>query len=110
MLRVNNAQIFGLEFGGAVNFGGLTPFGSSPPGTTGLQSYGLGVPTTYIQGIGNSNQPFDNIPMGFFAQDQWKINRKLTLNYGVRYDVELSPLFSPATAVNAAAQKSLGVV
>src|SRR6202163_3818672 len=83
-LRSSKAQIFELDFGGDVNFGGLTPFGSSLPGTTGLQSYGLGVPITYIQGIGNSNQPFDNIPMGFFAQDNWKLNRRLTINYGVR--------------------------
>ncbi len=25
---------------------------------------------------------------GFFAQDQWRINSKLTLNYGLRYDFE----------------------
>src|SRR6202790_4520485 len=109
-LRSSKAQIFELDFGGDVNFGGLTPFGTSLPGTSGLQSYGLGIPITYIQGIGNSNQPFDNIPMGFFAQDNWKLNRKLTINYGVRYDVEISPLFAPATAVNAAAEKALGVV
>src|SRR6202011_1787761 len=84
--------------------------GISLPGTTGLQSYGLGIPTTYIQGIGNSKQPFDNIPMGFFGQDSWKVNRKLTFNFGVRYDVEISPLFSPATAINAAAEQALGVV
>ncbi len=66
-------------------------------GATGLQSYGLGIPTTYIQGIGQSNQPFDNDIFAFFAQDSWRVNRKLTLNYGVRYDVELTPLFAPAT-------------
>jgi Carboxypeptidase regulatory-like domain len=109
-LRSSKAQIFELDFGGDVNFGGLTPFGSSLPGTSGLQSYGLGIPITYIQGIGNSKQPFDNIPMGFFAQDSWKLTRKLALNYGVRYDVEISPLFSPATAINAAAESALGVV
>jgi Carboxypeptidase regulatory-like domain/TonB dependent receptor len=109
-LRSSKAQIFELDFGGVVNFGGLTPFGSSLPGTIGLQSYGLGIPQTYIQGIGTSNQPFDNIPIAFFAQDSWKINHKLTMNYGVRYDVEISPLFSPATAINAAAEKALGVV
>jgi hypothetical protein len=118
-LRSAKAQIFELDFGGDVNFGGLAAStfgfpdsvaGISLPGSTGLQSYGLGIPTTYIQGIGNSNQPFDNIPIGFFAQDSWKINRKLTMNYGVRYDVEISPLFAPATAVNAAAEKALGVV
>ena len=108
-LRSSKAQIFELDFGGDVNFGALSPFGSALPGTTGAQSYGLGIPTTYIQGIGNSNQPFDNIPIGIFAQDSWRVNRKLTINAGIRYDVESSPLFSPATAVNAAAEQALGV-
>ncbi len=131
-LRSKKAQIFELDFGGDVNFGGFSastfrfPDCINPatgphngtcasgeislPGTTALQSYGLGVPTSYIQGIGNSNQPFDNIPMAFFMQDEWRVSPQLTLNYGVRYDVEISPLFAPATAINAAAEKSLGVV
>ena len=131
-LRSKKAQIFELDFGGDVNFGGFSAgtflfdcvnpatganhkgsCGSSEialPGTTALQSYGLGIPTSYIQGIGSSNNPFDNTPMGFFAQDSWRLNRHFTVNYGVRYDVELSPLFKPATPVNAAAEKALGVV
>ena len=109
-LRSAKQQIFELDFGGDVNFGSVSPFGASLPATNGAQSYGLGVPTTYIQGIGNSNQPFDNIPIGFFAQDTWKMTRKLTVNYGVRYDVEITPLFAPATDINAAAEKALGVV
>jgi hypothetical protein len=131
-LRSKKAQIFELDFGGDVNFGGFSastfkfPDCINPatgphngacaggefalPGTTGLQSYGLGIPTSYVQGIGNSNSPFDNIPMGFFAQDSWRVNRHFAVNYGVRYDVEISPLFAPATAVNAAAEKALGVV
>jgi hypothetical protein len=114
-LRSAKAQIFELDFGGDVNFGGIdaSNFNSNfagLPAATGLQAYGLGIPTTYIQGIGNSNQPFDNIPIGLFAQDSWRVNHKLTVNYGVRYDVEISPLFAPATAVNAAAEKALGVV
>src|SRR3989441_1752731 len=114
-LRSAKAQIFELDFGGDVNFGGISASTFSSafaglPGATGLQAYGLGIPTTYIQGIGNSNQPFDNLPIGFFAQDSWRINRKLTVNYGVRYDVEITPLFAPATSVNAAAEKALRVV
>jgi Carboxypeptidase regulatory-like domain/TonB dependent receptor len=112
-LRSAKSQIFELDFGGDVNFGGIAAssfgFPSSLPGATALQAYGLGIPTSYIQGIGNSNSPFDNIPMGFFAQDSWKANRRLTLNYGLRYDLEISPLFAPATAVNAAAEQALGV-
>jgi hypothetical protein len=113
-LRSSKDQIFELDFGGDVNFGGLPAstfgFPDSLPGATGLQAYGLGIPTTYIQGIGNSNQPFDNLPFGFFAQDSWRVNQRFTLNYGLRYDVEITPLFAPATAINADAEKALGVV
>src|SRR5438477_804960 len=108
-LRSKKQQIFQLDFGGDVNFGGIS-IGAGVPGATGLQAYGLGIPQSYIQGIGNSNSPFDNIPMGFFFQDNWRINRYLTLNYGVRYDVEISPLSAPGTALNAAAEQALGVV
>src|SRR4029077_15629385 len=128
-LRSKKQQIFQLDFGGDVNFGGLpastfglpdclvtvAPGGTCPaaaqvPGLTGLPGYGLGLPQSYIQGIGTSNNPFDNIPMGFFLQDNWRMNRHLTVNYGVRYDVEISPLFAPATAINKAAEQALGVV
>jgi hypothetical protein len=122
--RTTKDQIFELDFGGVVNFGGLQvsnfglpnsvtlPSGQTVQlfGTTGLQSYGLGDPTTYIQGIGKGNLPYDNLPFAFFWQDSWRATRKLTVNYGVRYDVEITPLFGPATAVNAAAEKLLGVV
>jgi hypothetical protein len=123
-LRSAKQQIFELDFGGVVDFGGLPVSsisgGAIPdvvpgvgvvlPGATALQAYGVGIPQSYIQGIGQSNQPFDNIPFGFFAQDTWRVTRKLTLNYGLRYDVEISPLFAPATSLNAAAEKSLGVI
>ena len=113
-----------MDFGGDVNFGGLSastfgfpdsvPVGGGQtidlPATTGLQSYGLGIPTTYIQGIGTSKTPFDNLPFGFFFQDSWRVNKKFTVNYGVRYDVEITPLFRPATSTNLIAEKALGVV
>jgi Carboxypeptidase regulatory-like domain/TonB dependent receptor len=108
-LRSKKTQIFQLDFGGVANFSGLTPF-KGLPGITAAQAYGIGIPGEYIQGIGSSNQPFDNLPFGFFAQDTWRINPKLTLNYGVRYDLEISPLFAPATTINANAEKALGVV
>jgi hypothetical protein len=123
-LRSGKEQIFELDYGGVVNFGGLAVSNFNLPnsvplpsggnvqlfGATGLQAYGLGIPTTYIQGIGQSNQPFDNIPVGFFGQDSWRATRKLTLNFGLRYDVEITPLFAPATTVNADAEKALGIV
>src|SRR5467141_2428121 len=60
-LRSSKKQIFELDFGGDVNFGGFaaSTFGfpnnipgvTALPGTTAMQSYGLGIPTTYIQGF-----------------------------------------------------------
>jgi Carboxypeptidase regulatory-like domain/TonB dependent receptor len=109
-LRSKKQQIFQLDFGGDVSFGAISPFGANLPTATGAEAYGFGGPQIYIQGIGTSNQPFDNLPFGFFAQDTWRATRKLTVNYGVRYDVEISPLFAPATAINAAAEKQFGVI
>jgi len=107
-LRSKKQQIFQLDFGGDVNFGGIS-VGAGVPNTTGLQSYGLGIPITYIQGIGNSNQPFDNLPFGLFLQDSWRVSRRFTINYGVRYDVEITPLFAPLPGINATAEQALGV-
>ncbi len=122
-LRSAKQQIFELDFGGVVDFGGLpaSDFGfpssvALPSGTvnlpaaTSLQSYGLGLPTDYIQGIGTSNEPFNDIPIAWFAQDSWRATQRLTINYGLRYDIDLTPLFAPATSVNAAAEQALGVV
>jgi len=107
-LRSKKQQIFQLDFGGDVNFGGIS-LAAGLPDTTGLQSYGLGIPISYIQGIGSSNQPFDNLPFGFFLQDSWRMSRHITVNYGVRYDLEITPLFSPLPGINGAAEQALGV-
>jgi Carboxypeptidase regulatory-like domain len=122
-LRSAKQQIFELDFGGVVDFGGLptstfglpnsVPTGPSTsillPGATTLQAYGLGIPTDYIQGIGTSNEPFNDIPISFFGQDSWRVTSKLTINYGLRYDPDLTPTFAPATAINASAEQALGV-
>jgi hypothetical protein len=113
-LRSKKVQIFELNFGGVANFGVLdaTTFGfpASFPGLTAVQSYGLGLPTSFIQGIGTSARPFDNKAFAVFIQDSWKIRPRLTLNYGVRYDLELTPLFPADPRFNAAAEAVLGVV
>jgi len=113
-INTNASQIFTLNYGGVYTFGSLDAgafgFPSAFPSFNAVQSYGLGVPTTYFQGIGNTNFPSTDKSLGVFAQDSWKINRKLTLNYGVRYDIEWAPIFPPATALNAAAAQAQGVL
>jgi carboxypeptidase family protein len=111
-IRSKIAQVFELNFGGLFNFGALSSsfLGPGLPDFTAVQAYGLGLPTVFIQGIGHSNRPFNNIPVGAFWQDSWKIVPRLTLNYGVRYDIELTPTFRPGTQLNQIAEPALGVL
>jgi hypothetical protein len=63
-----------------------------------------------VQGIGSSERPFNNYAYGFYLQDSWKIHPRLTLNYGVRYDYEHTPIFPPGSTLNADAEAALGLV
>jgi hypothetical protein len=118
-LRSKKEQIFELNFGGLHRFGGLGPGtfsipssvgGVATPSFTAPQAYGLGIPQVFIQGIGKSNRPFSNKTAAWFLQDSWKVHQKLTLNYGVRYDIELLPVFTPATQLNQVAEPALNLV
>jgi hypothetical protein len=99
------SAVFELNFAGLFNFGGLsattlaafpTIGGAAPPDFTPVQQYGLGFPSSFIQGFGNPVSRLGNKPFAFFGQDSWKIRPNLTLNYGVRYDIELTDAI-PAT-------------
>ncbi|MFZ0910633.1 MAG: carboxypeptidase regulatory-like domain-containing protein [Candidatus Acidiferrales bacterium] len=109
----NAAQIFELNYGGVYDFSSLTAadlgLPSALPAFNAVQAYGLGLPSEYFQGIGNSNTLTTDKLLGVFWQDSWKLRRHLTLNYGVRYDVDWNPIFPPATSLNATAEKAFGV-
>ena len=73
----------------------LDPGCLSVPAFNPVQAYGLGIPSSYVQGFGNSAGNLKNTPMAFFAQDIWKVRRNLTFSYGIRYDVELTDQIPP---------------
>jgi hypothetical protein len=118
------AADFTVNFGGIYNFGSLaagqllTDSNGNPitsvaginiPGFSPVQAYGLGIPGAFIQGVGNPHDQFKNTTLGAFIQDSWRVRSNVTLNYGVRYDVEFTPTFKAINSMSQAAQDALGI-
>jgi len=105
--------IFTVNYGGVVDIGSLSASNlglPAGPGLSPVQAYGFGVPADVIQGLGSPSDSFHNTAIGAFWQDSWRANEKVTLNYGLRYDIELPPSLKPITSPLAqAAYKTLNL-
>lgn len=56
-----------------------------------LQSFNFGLPFLYRQSFGNSTWKDSVSFLGFFAQDSWKVNNRLSLDFGLRFDYDGEP-------------------
>lgn len=68
--------------------------GQNGPGAaslTGAQSFVFGLPSFFHQGFNNPKWQGWAHYFGAFAQDSWKVSSKLTLDLGVRLDVDGEP-------------------
>ena len=100
---------FTVNYGGNYDFGNFAAFPSPFPTLNAVQAYGAGLPNDFVQGLGSPSDSFHNIPIGAFWQDSWRVRPTVTLNFGVRYDVEIPPTFKPVTPLGQAGYNILGL-
>jgi len=78
-IHIDSTLTFAQYVGGAYFFTTDDPFNPNDPNT---------FPTFFELGVGNDTNDDTNSQLSFFLQDDWRVNDRLTLNLGLRYDVE----------------------
>ncbi len=66
-------------------------FAGTFPTNNAIANLLLGAPVTFYQGLGNFNRGVRDWGLGTYAQDEWRVNARLTLNLGLRYE-RVNPL------------------
>jgi outer membrane receptor protein involved in Fe transport len=110
-INLLQGQLYG---GGDYSFGSLNSTDVSPllaglPGFSAIQAYGLGIPQSFAQGIGNTRTKYDLKVLGAFLQDSWRATRRVTVNAGLRYDIEAFPTKLALNANTTAAERAYGI-
>jgi hypothetical protein len=100
---------FTVNYGGVYDFGSIAAFPQPFPSLNAVQAYGAGLPQDFIQGLGSPTDSFSNKPLGVFYEDSWRVRPNLTLNLGLRYDVEFPPTFKPPTGIALEGYNFLGL-
>ncbi|MGH9838291.1 MAG: TonB-dependent receptor [Blastocatellia bacterium] len=65
--------------------------GPATANSTALQAFNLNLPFQWTQGFNNPATEAWAHYLGLFAQDSWKVTRRLTLDYGLRFDFDGEP-------------------
>jgi hypothetical protein len=110
-INLKQGQLYG---GGDYTFAALNATDVSSalaglPGFSPIQAYGLGLPQSFAQGIGDTVLKYDLKTLGGFLEDSWRVTRKFTLNYGVRYDVESFPTQLALNSTTNSAERIYGI-
>jgi hypothetical protein len=75
-------------------------FASTFPTNNAIANLLLGAPVTFYQGLGDFSRDLTNWSIGGYAQDEWRVGRRVTLNYGLRYE-RINPLIEADDRLNA---------
>lgn len=78
-IHIGSELTFAQYIGGAYFFTTDEPFNPNDPNT---------FPTFFELGVGNDTNKDTNHQFSAFFQDDWRVSDQLTLNLGVRYDIE----------------------
>ena len=66
-------------------------FAGTFPTNNAIANLLLGAPVTFYQGLGDFNRGVRLWNVGLYAQDEWRLGNRLTMNYGLRYE-RINPL------------------
>lgn len=110
-INLKQGQLYG---GGDYTFAALNATDVSSqlaglPGFSPIQAYGLGIPQSFAQGIGVTTFKYDLKTLGAFLEDSWRVTNRMTLNLGVRYDIEAFPTQGALNANTYAAERAYGI-
>lgn len=90
--RVKDFQDNLFNGGGVYSYSNLSTFANDLANPAGKQY------SSYQQAFGPPQITFSTVDYNFYAQDEWRVRKNVTLNYGLRYEYESlpDPIANPA--------------
>ena len=89
----------GLDMAQAIAPNAFFVFAGTFPTNNAVANLLLGAPVTFYQGLGDFTRDLSVWSLGGYAQDEWRVRPRLTLNYGLRYE-RINPLTEAQDRLN----------